>query len=372
MPVRKLDTRRAPDVRQFINFPFELYRNCPQWVPPILPEIKLILNRDKHPFYRHSDADFFVAESEGQTLGRIAVMDNRNYNAHHGRKHGFFYFFEAVEDFEVARALFTAAFDWARSRELDCFIGPKGFLQGDGMGILVEGFKHRPAIGIPYNYPYYDDLLRDSGFEKETDFASGYLRGDHGLPQRFYEIAERVKARRGFWIKSFTSQREMRRWIQRVGKVYNETFTDNWEYCPLTEEEMDIVAERLLAISDPQLMKLVMKGDEIVGFVFAFPDISAAIQKTQGRVWPFGWIYLLREFKRTNWVNLNGLGLLEKHRGVGANAVLYTELAKSVYEFGFEHADVVQVEELNTKSLGEMAAIGVTWYKRHRIYRRAL
>jgi hypothetical protein len=350
MPVRKLDTRRAPDVRQFINFPFELYRNCPQWVPPILPEIKLILNRDKHPFYRHSDADFFVAESEGQTLGRIAVMDNRNYNAHHGRKHSFFYFFEA----------------------LDCFIGPKGFLQGDGMGILVEGFKHRPAIGIPYNYPYYDDLLRDSGFEKETDFASGYLHGDHGLPQRFYEIAERVKARRGFWIKSFTSQREMRRWIQRVGKVYNETFTDNWEYCPLTEEEMDIVAERLLAISDPQLMKLVMKGDEIVGFVFAFPDISAAIQKTQGRVWPFGWIHLLREFKRTNWVNLNGLGLLEKHRGVGANAVLYTELAKSVYEFGFEHADVVQVEEHNIKSLGEMAAIGVTWYKRHRIYRRAL
>ncbi len=372
MRVRKLDTSAGRDVRQFIDFPFELYRRCPEWVPPILPEMKLILNRKKHPFYHHSAADFFVAESEGQTLGRIAVMDNRNYNARHGRSHSFFYFFEATEDLGVARALFDAASDWARSRGLDQLIGPKGFLQGDGLGLLVEGFEHRPAIGIPYNYPYYDAMLRDSGFEKETDFVSGYLRGDHQLPERFYDIAERVKARRGFWIKSFTSQREMRRWIYRVGQVYNETFSDNWEYCPLTEAEMGVVADRLLAISNPRLMKLVMKGQEIVGFVFAFPDISAAIQKTKGRVWPLGWIHLLREFKRTNWVNLNGLGLVEGHRGVGANAVLYTELAKSVHDFGFEHADVVQVEEGNTKSLGEMAAIGVTWYKRHRIYRRAL
>ncbi|MEJ2559181.1 MAG: GNAT family N-acetyltransferase [Anaerolineae bacterium] len=181
-----------------------------------------------------------------------------------------------------------------------------------------------------------------------------------------------MKARRGFRIKSFTSEKEMRRWIYRIGKVYNESFSDNWEYCPLTQEEMDVVADRLIAIADPRLIKLVMKGEEIVGFVFAFPDISAAIQKTKGRVWPFGWIYLLREFKRTHWVNLNGLGLLEAHRGVGANTVLYTELARSVKDFGFEHADVVQVEENNTKSLGEMAAIGVKWYKRHRIYRRVL
>ena len=372
MQVRRLDTTRARDVRQFINFPFELYQECPQWVPPILPEIRSILNRKKHPFYRHSDAEFFVAESEGHTLGRIAVIDNRNYNAYHGHKTGFFYFFEVVEDVAVAQALFNIAFDWARSRGLDQILGPKGFLQGDGMGILVDGFEYRPAIGIPYNHSYYEALVQGSGFEKETDFLSGYLSGDHELPQRFYDIAERVKARRGFWIKSFTNKKEMRGWIYRFGKIYNETFTDNWEFCPVTEEEMDVLADRLIAISDPRLMKLVMKGEEIVGFVFAFPDISAAIQKTKGRIWPTGWIHLLREFKRTDWVNLNGLGLMPGYRGVGANAVLYTELAKSVYDFDFKHADVVQVEERNAKSLGEMESIGVTWYKRHRIYGRKL
>jgi hypothetical protein len=372
MRVRKLDTTRGSDVWQFINFPFELYRECPQWVPPILPEIKLALNRGKHPFYQHSSADFFVAESEGGTLGRVTVMENRNYNAYHGRKTSFFYFFESVDDVQVSRALFDAAADWARSRGLDQLVGSKGFLQGDGMGILVEGFEHRPALGIPYNYSYYEALALDSGFEKETDFLSGYLLGTHQLPQRFYAIADKVKERRGFWIKSFISQREMRGWVQRAGRLYNDTFVENWEYCPLTAEEMDVVADRLLSISDPRLMKLVMKEEQIVGFVFAFPDISAAIQRTRGRIWPLGWIHLLREFKRTNWVNLNGLGLLPEHRGVGADAVLYTELARSVQDFGFEHADVVQIEERNTKSLGEMGAIGVEWYKRHRIYRRAL
>jgi hypothetical protein len=372
MQVRKLDTERAQDVRQFINFSFDLYRECPQWVPPILPEIKLVLNRKKHPFYRHSAAEFFVAESEGQTLGRIVVMDNRNYNNYHRRKDAFFYYFDVVDDMDVARALFNAVCDWVRSRGLERVIGPKGFLQGDGMGLLVEGFEHRPAIGIPYNHPYYDTLVTGSGFEKETDFVSGYLPGDYELPPRFYDIAEKVKARRGFWIKSFTSEKGLRQWVSRIGKVYNATFTDNWEYCPITDEEMAIIGERLIAIADPRLIKLVMKGDEIVGFVFGFPDISAAIQRTKGRIWPFGWIDLMREFKRTEWVNFNGTGLLAGYRGVGANAVLYTELAKSVRDFHFKHADLVQVEERNTKSLGDMEAIGVKWYKRHRIYRRVV
>jgi GNAT superfamily N-acetyltransferase len=367
-----LDTSRGRDVRQFIRFPFELYRESPQWVPPILPEMKLVLNRHKHPFYRHSTADFFVAEGDGQTLGRIAVLENRNSNAHHARQHAYFYYFDAVDDREVSRALLAAACDWARGRGLEWLVGAKGFMQGDGMGILLEGFEHRPALGIPYNYPYYSALLEDVGFEKETDYLSGYLPGRYALPERFFAIADQVKARRGFWIKSFANKKEMREWIRRAGQVYNETFSDNWEYCPLTEEEMDAVAERLFAISNPRLMKLVMKGDEIAGFVFAFPDISAALQRTHGRIWPLGWIHLLREFSRTNWVNLNGLGLLAEHRGVGANAVLYTELAKSVHDFGFEHADVVQVEEGNTKSLADMAAIGVRWYKRHRIYRLRL
>jgi len=372
MRVRPLDTSRARDVRQFINFPLALYRDCPKWVPPILPEIQLVLNRKKHPFYLHSTAEFLVAESERETLGRIAVMENRNYNRFRNVKVAFFYYMDVVNDAQVAEALFGAASDWARRQGLAQLIGPKGFLQGDGLGLLVEGFEHRPAIGIPYNYPYYDVLLKGVGFEKETDYLSGHLSGDHQLAQRFYDVAEKVKERRGLAIKSFSSEKELRAWIPRIVKVYNASFADNWEFCPITEEESKVIGEWLIAIADPRLIKLVLKGEEVIGFVFAFNDISAAIQKTKGRVWPFGWIALMREFKRTTWVNCNGTGLVPEHRGVGANAVLYTELAKSVRDFHFRDADVVQVEEGNLKSLGDMAAIGVNWYKRHRVYRRAV
>ena len=372
MNIRKLDTSKRQDVRDFIRCPYPIYRQNSQWVPPIWPEVQQVLNKQKHPFYAHSTADFFVAEHNGELLGRIAVMDNHNYNQHHQRREGFFYFYDAVDDPQVADALFTAAFDWAKARDLHYLVGPKGFLQGDGMGILVDGFEHRPAVGISYNHAYYANQAIAAGFVKETDFLSGYLSGAHELSDRFYEIAEKVKERRGFRIQSFDSIRDLKRWIPRIGLVYNQTFVDNWEYCPLTPAEMQVVGERLTSIAHPKLIKLVMKGDDIVGFVFGFVDISAAIQRTGGQIWPFGWYHLLREFKRTKWVNFNGTGLLPGYRGVGANSILYTELAKSFRAFNFEHADVVQIEEQNTKSLGDMQAIGVDWYKRHRIFRRAL
>jgi hypothetical protein len=372
MQIRKIDTSRASDARQFIDFPFDLYRNCPQWVPPMVSDVRLALNRADHPFYRHSRADFFVAEHRGETLGRVAVIDNQRYNHHHGRRTAFFYYFEVVEDLEVASALFDAAFDWARARGLGSMIGPRGLLRADGHGLLVDGFERRPAMGIPYNYPYHATFLRDIGFEKEIDFLSAHLSGDYDLPRRFYDIAEKVKRRRGYRVQSFTSKRELRRWVPDVQRVNNEAFTDVWGYYPIDEAEARAIADRFLAAADPRLIKLVMKNDQVVGFVIGYPDVSAGIQRARGRLWPLGWLHILLESKRTNWVNFNGVGLLPEHQGVGANAVLYTELAESVFEFNFDHADLVQVAENNIESMGEVNAVGGEWYKRHRIYRRKL
>lgn len=372
MQIRKLHTDNPQDVRQFIALPFVLYRNCAQWVPPLVSDVQSALNRRKHPFFRHSDADFFVAVDHGATLGRIAVFENRNYNRHQHSQTAHFYYFDSVDDVDVTQALFEAAFDWARSRGLSEIHGPKGPGAGDGLGLLVDGFEHRPAMGIPYNFSYYASHLVQTGFEKRYDLMSGHLRGSYDLPQRFYELAEKVKARRGFWVKSFGSKREGREWIPRIGKVLNASFVDTQDYYPATDEEIAVAAEQLLTIADPRMIKLVMLEDEVVGFVFAFPDLSAAIQRAHGRLWPFGWYYLLLEFKRTKWVNANGLGLVPRHRGMGANVLLYTELAKTLRDYHFEHADIVQVGEDNMKSLAEMQAIGVQWYKRHRVYQRRL
>jgi len=164
----------------------------------------------------------------------------------------------------------------------------------------------------------------------------------------------------------------MRQWLKRGAAVLNEAFEGGPDFCPITEAEFQVAAEQMLVLIDPRLIKLVMKGDQIVGFLFGFPDLSAALQRCRGRLWPLGWLYLLWELRRTKWVNMNGLGLLPGYRGVGGNVLLYTEMTKTVKEFGFEHVESVQVGEENSKSLEENEIFGVQWYKRHRVFERAL
>ena len=372
MVIRKLDTNSSADVEKFIRVSFDLYAHSPLWVPPFISEMRLVMNRDKHPFYEHSDADFIIAEKDGGTVGRLAILEKRTYNDYHHEKAAFFYYFDAANDAEVAATLFDSAAAWARERSLTKLVGPFGFTQGDSIGVLVEGFDERPALGQAYNYDYYDGLLQHAGFRKKTDFYSGYLRGDHQLPQRFFDIADKVGKSRGFWIKSFKNKKELRRWIGRIEELYNAAFANNLGYCPLSLREAQVVAKKLLTISNPRLIKLVMKESEIIGFLFAFADITDGLRKANGRMWPSGWLQILRNFKKREWVNFNGAGLLPGHRGVGANAVLYAEMARTIKEYGFAHADVVQVEEKNVKSMGDMSAIGVRWYKKHRVYEKEL
>ncbi|RIK13570.1 MAG: hypothetical protein DCC51_16240 [Anaerolineae bacterium] len=368
MQIRKLDTTKKSERARFVDFIFDLYKGNPLWVPPLYSEAMKALDATKHPFYEHSYADFFVVEEGDRVLGRMAMLENRSFNNFHHTKTAFFGYFEVIEDIEVARMLLARAKDWAREHELDTVVGPRGLIGIDG-SVLVEGFDHRPAIGIPYNYPYYDAYIKDSGFEKETDYLSGYARGDHEIPPRLYEIAAKVKEKRGFWIKTFASKNEIRQWIPQAMAVHREAMSGLHSFFPPSENETREVINSLLAIVDPSLIKLVMKGDEIAGFLIAYHDVSTGIQKARGRLFPFGWFHILRDRQKTDWVNVNGLGLLPQYRGLGANAMLYTELRDTIATHGFKHIDIVQVNETNFNSRSDMETMGVEWYKRHRHYK---
>ncbi|MBN1579235.1 MAG: hypothetical protein JXA89_00935 [Anaerolineae bacterium] len=373
MQVHKIDTTQRRDVRQFIRFPFELYQDCPQWVPPIVPGMRTALNRKRSPFYRYSDADFFVAVQGEKTVGRIAAIDNRLYNDYHRSQTAFFYYFDAVDDQQVTDALLNAAFDWAQRRGLTDILGPKGLLRFDAHGVLVDGFEHRPSVGVPYNFPYYDRLIKDAGFHKELDYYSGHITADYELPERLIRIADKIKQRRGFTIKTFRNKKEMWAFFPHALKIYLEAFKQVPGYYPVSEDEMRVLFERVVSIAYPDMVKLVMKGDEAVGFVISYPDVAAALQQCQGQLWPLGWIHLMRERKRTKWVTFNGVGLLPEYQGMGANAILYVELGKTLHDYQrFEHGDYVQVAESNLQSFGDASTMGFPMYKTHRIYRREL
>ena len=373
MHIHRLDPSDRRDVRRYIEFPFRLYRDSPLWVPPFVNEVRAQLDPLHHPFYQHSEAAFFLALQGDEAVGRIAVLDNARHNKHHGKRTAFFYHFDVVNDRAVSRALFDAAFDWACGRGLDMMWGPKGFMAADGQGLLVEGFEHRPALGIAYNYPYYGELMEDVGFEKQLDFISCYLDRQMSLPGRFLEVADKVKRRRGFRTVRFHTKGELRAMISRVAAAYNSAFVEVQGYVPVTEAEAKAIADRILSVADPKLIPLLMKGDDLVGFVLAYPDLSAAIQRCQGRLWPTGWYHLLREFKRTRWLNFNGAAILEPYRGLGGNALLYAELYYTLTAHTqYQYADLVQVQETNTRMVQELQALEVKPYKKHRLYRRSL
>ncbi len=191
------------------------------------------------------------------------------------------------------------------------------------------------------------------------------------LPSRFLEVAEKIKRRRGFRTVRFRTKAELRAMISRVAAAYNSAFVEVQGYVPITESEAQAISDRILAVADPTLITLLMKGEEIVGFVLAYPDLSAAIQRCRGRMWPTGWYHLLREFKRTRWLNFNGAAILEPYRGLGGNALLYAELYHTLIgRTQYQYADLVQVQETNTRMIQELQALEVKPYKKHRVYRR--
>jgi hypothetical protein len=373
MSIHRLDLTNRRDVRRYIEFPFRLYHESKLWVPPFVNDVRAQLDPNRHPFYEHSEAAFFLALAGDEVVGRIAVLDNARYNEYKGERTAFFYHFDVVDDRAVSRALFDAAFDWARGRGLEMMWGPKGFTALDGRGLLIEGFEHRPAMGIAYNYPYYGELVEDAGFEKQLDFLSAYIDKQMGIPGRFLEVAEKVKKRRGFRTVRFRNRADLRAAIHRVAAVYNASFVEVQGYVPITEAEAEAIANNILAVADPTLIAVLMKGDAIVGFVLAYPDLSAAIQRCRGRLWPTGWYHLLREFKRTQWLNFNGAAILEPYRGLGGNALLYAELYQTLMgRPQYQYADLVQVQETNTRMIDELRAVEVRLYKKHRIYQRSL
>jgi hypothetical protein len=234
----------------------------------------------------------------------------------------------------------------------------------------VEGFEHRQMMSMMnYNYPYYVKLVEEMGFGKEVEFISCYLSSDvFRLPERVHRIAERVRQRGDLQVKRFASKNELRAWAAKIGDAYNKAFINNWEYYPLTEREVQFVLDNLMIVADHRLIKIITFQDRVVGFLFAFHDLSAALQRAKGRLTPFSLVDLLLEKRRTQWVSLNGVGILPEYQGRGGNALLYSEMENTIHEFNFLHADLTQVAETAVQMRQDLISVGGKPYKNHRVY----
>ena len=278
--------------------------------------------------------------------------------------------FEAENLPVVSIPLFEAAAEYARQQGLNKIIGPRGFSALDSLGLLSDGFEFRPAFGIPYNPPYYTSLVEEAGFQMTEEIVSGFMKQDFYRDPKIELIAQRVQERRGLTIARFRTRRDLRKLLPQLHDLYNNAIKGTTGNFPITLEEAKTMADQLLWFADPSLIKIVMKGSRPVGFLFAYPDISIALQRTKGRLFPFGWLTILQELHNSQSLNVNGAGMIDEFRGSGGTAILFNEILKSSENSRYTHAEIVQVSADNQRMLQELSNLGITFHKKHRLYSR--
>lgn len=373
--IHKVDTESKKEVKEFVDLPYRLFKDVPQWVPPLKSGVRDTLNRNKHPFHEHSDADFFVAKDGDEVVGRIAVLENKVYNQYHNKKQASFYLYDSVDDQEVANKLFECALEWSQKRGMEYFLGPKGFSPFDGYGFQVEGFEHRQMMNLMnYNKENYPKFVENLGFTKVVDWVSSYADiAEFSMPEKIHRVAEKVREQGKFKVHKFKSKSELAKFVPLIGQTYNKTFKNNWEYYPLTQKEIDYAFKDVTMVAIPDLIKIITYKDEIVGFLLAFPDISAAFQRhPKGELTPAMAVDLLHEVNHSNWVDFDGIGVLPEYHGFGGNALLFDEIEKTAKSHHFEHGELTNIAETAVQMRKDLENLGVKPYKNHRIYGKSI
>jgi GNAT superfamily N-acetyltransferase len=339
-------------------------------VPPFYADIKLMLNREKHPFFEHSEGEFFIARQDKKVVGRLAVLENKPFNKYHDCKKAQFYLFDSINDLDVARALFVRAFEWCKKRGLEAVVGPKGLSALDGYGVQVEGHEHRQMMNMMnYNFPYYKDLFEGMGFHRENDFVSCYLNRDNfTIVDKMREVARRVEERGKFRVVNFKNRREMLSYTKQIGIAYNNAFVNNWEYYPLSEREVKFTVDNILIVAVPKYIKLITYNENVVGFLLGFPDISAAMQRQGGRLTPWALADFMLELRKTKFIALNGVGVLPEYQGRGGNALMYHEMEKVLLQSQFLEGELTQMADTATQVRKDVVTAGAKIWKTHRIF----
>ena len=296
--IRKVSTKR--ELKQFIQFFYDLYRDCDKAVPYLFFDEMATLQRDKNPSFECCEADYFLAYKDGKIVGRVAAIINRRANEQWKVQQVRFGWFDFIDDDEVSKALLDTVAQWGRERGMTEMAGPLGFIDTDREGMLVEGYDELTTMYINYNYPYYaDHIARYGGFEKDNDYVEIKVRVPQDDNFKFHKIAEIVKQRYGLRVHKFTrSELLSGGYGRKVFELLNATYKDLYGFSQLSERQVDKLVNDYIKIADLNLVTAVMDGDEMIGFGVTFPSFSRALQKTRdGRLFPFGWWHLLKTLR---------------------------------------------------------------------------
>jgi GNAT superfamily N-acetyltransferase len=371
--VRPVASRR--DLREFVDLPFRLHSTSAVWVPPLKLERRLFLNRRVNAYFKHAEAEYFLARRAGRVVGRITAQVDSAFNEYHQSRWGMFGFLELEDDQEVLDALLAAAEAWCRQRACDRMVGPMDFTMNDESGVLIEGFDRPPMIRQPWHPPYYRQRCEQAGLAKATDLLMWELQiSDRAsvLPVIF-ELADQVEPKHGIRLRKM-SRRRLRKDLDAFAEVYNSAWSRNFGFVPYSKADLDAYAQELQLVFDKHWFMIAEKVDtgEVVGMAITIPDVNQVLKKMKGRLLPLGWWHFLRKGRTVDQVRVGVLGVKPEYQHTGVAAALYREhfdMAEVRPQTGGEMGWIL---ETNTAMNRGMEAMGGRVVKRFRVYERLL
>ncbi len=358
-------------LKTFIKFAWEIYKDDPNWVPPLILDHLKRLDPTKDPYHKHSESQLFLARRDGKIVGRIAASIDRLHNETHQEKTGFCGFFECINDVTVAKALFDAAGQWLKSRGMTIMRGPANFTSNQEWSLLIQGFDRPPHVMMTYNPRYYMDLFDSYGFKKAKDLFAFYRSTATDLDPRISKIAEHTRKKHNIKVRT-VNMKKFKEELNLVKDIYRSAWEKNWGFIPMTDEEIEYAANDLKQIIIPELMLFAEVNGEAVGFSVTLPDINQALKKINGRLFPFGIFKFLYYLRKVDDSRLLLLGIKEAYRRRGIDSIFYIESFSRAKAMGIRGGEMSWTLEDNTVINKAMEALGGDLYKKYRVYDYAL
>ena len=371
--IRKVSNKK--DLKRFIDFRTELYKDSPSAVPYLRMDEEQTLNPCKNGSFESCEADYFLAWRDGKVVGRVAAIINRQANERWQNKVVRFGWFDFIDDLEVSRSLLQTVEEWGRKRGMTQIAGPMGFADTDREGMLIEGFDSMSTMYANHNFSYYVDHINQLGFRKDNDYVECLVKVPDSVPEKIALVARVAEERYHLKVHKLTRKELLREgYGQEVFDILNITYKDLYGFAELGKKKVDQLVQQYIRIADLNLVSIVVdssRDNKMVGFGITFPSLSKAMRKTHGgRLLPFGWWHLLKAiyWKRDDTVDMLLLGVLPEYRAKGANAVIFNDLVQQYIRYGFKWAQAMPQMESNHNVLSNWEYFDATVNKRLRCF----
>ncbi|MBN1153429.1 GNAT family N-acetyltransferase [candidate division KSB1 bacterium] len=363
--IKPVTTRK--ETKEFVKLPWKIYKDDPQWVPPLIIDRMNFLNPHKNPYFKHSQVQLFLAYKDGELVGRISAHENKNHNRKYNDKVGFWGFFECINDQEVANALLDAAVKWLQNQGLTSMRGPVMFSVNEECGLLIDGFDSPPSIMMTHNPPYYSALLETYGFKKATDMYAYKLFSKNQFAEVIEKRANQAKQNPNYTFRTIDIK-NLEGEIKGLHRVLSEAWQENWGSVSMTEEEILHLANEMKPVIDKDLFFIAEDKHGPVGFSVCIPDMNQAIRRANGRLFPCGLIKILWYKRKITSGRVPLMGVLKEHRHQGIDAVFYYDTLTVGRSKGITDGEASWILENNVPMNKALERMGATIYKTYRMY----